>query len=415
MLVDKIKILFVEHATTIGGGERSLLEFTGVLDRECYDVSFALPDTGPLAAALRDRGERVRFYRAPAELLKLSRAQLGPGQPGFRRQIRNALAAAASLRKVIAAEHPALLHTNSQKAHLLGAWAARGSDVPVIWHMRDILPSGFARAFADMCAAARAARIVAISKAVAGQFRLASSKVTVVYNAVEAPIPAGPADIAYIREHWCIPKGACVIGCVGQLAPWKGQDDFVRVAELLTAAFRGLYFVVVGAPQYGAYEYRDRLITAVKNAGLENRFRFIGHAANAAAMMAAFDALVHVPVEPEPFGRVVVEAMAAGIPVVAADAGGIPEILSDGREGYLVTPGKPLLAAAAVSRLLLNRDLAGSMGKRGCARYQSYFGVERLRGELERVWREVAVEKKRHLTPGNLALKKVGADTPFTA
>jgi glycosyltransferase involved in cell wall biosynthesis len=102
--------------------------------------------------------------------------------------------------------------------------------------------------------------------------------------------------------------------------------------------------------------------------------------------MNAFDVLVHVPVEPEPFGRVVAEAMARAVPVVASRSGGIEEIMEDGREGFFVDAADAGSVAAALAFLLDDPPLAAEMGVRGCETYWARFTVERLRREVERLY-----------------------------
>jgi glycosyltransferase involved in cell wall biosynthesis len=180
-----------------------------------------------------------------------------------------------------------------------------------------------------------------------------------------------------------------VVGCVGQIAPWKGQHVFIDAAAALAPAFPVLYFVIVGGPLYGACEYRAELQRRVKAAGLAPRFRFLGHQPNAPQCIGAFDLLVHSPVEAEPFGRVIGEAMARGVPVVAARTGGIAEIMEDGREGFLVEAGRPGAVAAAAAFLLDDPPLRAEMGANGQASYLRRFTVRRLCREVMSLYANV--------------------------
>ncbi len=238
-------------------------------------------------------------------------------------------------------------------------------------------------------AAARAARVIAISNAVVEQFKLARGKAKVVYNAVAPPEPLGPEFVARTKSAWGIPQDARVVGCAGQIAPWKGQHIFVQAAAALAPAFPTLYFVVVGGPLYGAHKYRAELLRRVKRAGLAPRFRFLGQREDATRTIGAFDVLVHTPVKAEPFGRVIVEAMARGVPVVASRSGGVPEIMEDGREGFLVEVGHAGAAAAATAFLLDDPLLAAEVGARGCETYKRRFMVERLCQEVELIYYDV--------------------------
>ncbi len=392
----KRKILFVGHATSIGGGERSMLELAAALERGRYEPAFVLPSPpGPLADALAARGEKIIFYDATPALLSFRRADVTPTKGRFWRLVPAAVAAARALRFIFKAEGADIIHTNTQKAHILATVAAWGLGVPVVWHMRDILKGPFARAALDALALVGATKVVAISRAVAAQFRLARRKVTVIYNAVAAPpgLTDARAPREALRAAWKIPAEAKVVGCVGQIAPWKGQDVFVDAAALLAPVFPDLHFVVVGGPLYGAREYFDYLKNEADRRGLATRFVFTGQVADGATTTSAFDALVHTPREDEPFGRVVVEAMARGVPVVAAARGGIPEVLAGG-EGTLVAPPADARAvAAAVAGVLCRPVRAAAMAARGRATFEGRFRLERLAAEVATLYDAVTVRK----------------------
>jgi len=90
----------------------------------------------------------------------------------------------------------------------------------------------------------------------------------------------------------------------------------------------------------------------VRDLGLAGTVRFLGFRDDVADVLAAMDLLAHTSVEPEPFGRVLIEAMASGVPVVGAHAGAVPEIIQDGITGRLVPPGDPDALAVALIEAL---------------------------------------------------------------
>jgi glycosyltransferase involved in cell wall biosynthesis len=131
------------------------------------------------------------------------------------------------------------------------------------------------------------------------------------------------------------------------LAPWKGQHVALRaLAELPEAAC-----VIAGSALFGEDDYARSLHKLASDFGLVDRVRFLGHRDDVPSLMRGVDAVVHPSIDPEPFGRTLVEAMLARRPVVAANAGAVPEILDDGKAGWLVPPNDPVALAAALRRI----------------------------------------------------------------
>jgi glycosyltransferase involved in cell wall biosynthesis len=138
-------------------------------------------------------------------------------------------------------------------------------------------------------------------------------------------------------------------------------------------------------------ELKDRLIVR----GWLDREQLIREYAEAQVII--FPSLVE-----EPFGRVGIEAMAAGRPVVAFDVGGVREWLRHGETGFLVPRGDLNKMAESVNLLLENPDLADKLGKMGRERASALFDRERMLSRLEQVLAEAMrgwKEQRRKLSP----------------
>ncbi|MCX7805942.1 MAG: glycosyltransferase family 4 protein, partial [Planctomycetota bacterium] len=105
-------------------------------------------------------------------------------------------------------------------------------------------------------------------------------------------------------------------------------------------------------------------------------------------LLAASDIFVSTS-EGEPFGRALVEAMAAGLPVVATASGAKAEIVEDGATGFLVPQGSIGAMASACERLLGDAELRRGMGERGRARARESFDVRRTAREIVAIYREI--------------------------
>lgn len=275
-----------------------------------------------------------------------------------------------------------LIHTNGMKAHLLAGLAGRLAGVPVIWHLRDFPPGGWAGGVFRQVAGRLPALILAPSEAVAASVR----------SSDRWPCPAitlhDPVDLG--RFHPGLPRGLIrrelaiagkepLIGLVAHLTPWKGHELFLAVARAVTDAVPGARFVVAGGAIYethGHAGYLDALRRRTAALGLSERLVFLGSREDIPEILADLDVLVHCPTAPEPFGRVLAEAMAVGCPVVAARCGGIPEVVEDQVTGLLVPPMDVEVFTQAVLRLLRDPALRSRLATAGRRCAEALFDVE---------------------------------------
>jgi glycosyltransferase involved in cell wall biosynthesis len=230
-------------------------------------------------------------------------------------------------------------------------------------------------------AAARlpAAAIVCVSaSSAAAQRRLTPKRnvVTIHPGAAIEDIQAARGSGAEIRRRrsW---NGSPVVGIVGRLEPWKRQDVFLRAAALVAAAHPDTRFAVVGGAILGWEDsYPDDLVRLAGQLGIAEHVHFAGHQEEPWAWMDALDVVVHASRD-EPFGLVLVEAMALGKPLVATRGAGASDIVEDGVSGVLVDPDRPQELADAIGGLLDDPALRDRLAIGGPPRAAT-FGDEQM-------------------------------------
>lgn len=379
-------LLFLDHASALGGAERSLLLLLKHLDRSRFRPYLACTG-GPLAEGASRLG--VQVHRLPMPRLRRS-----PRAPVD--WLRTAGAVARLARRVGASA----LIANTVRAAFYGAPAAWLAGIPFIWHMRDFWLSEARprRLWADrlgkrlLCAAA--AGVIVNSHATAAHLHC-GGKVAVVYNGIEIEHYDPAMDGTPFRHQHGIPLDAPLVGTVGRLRPWKGQDRFLRVLARVREAMPEVRGVVVGGTPFGVEDdYPQRLRRLAADLGLGECVAFTGHLSDVRPALAAMDVFVHSG-DPEPFGLVNIEAMAMGKPVVAFAHGALPEIVVDGETGSLVTPGDEEAMAQAMMRLLKEPARAEMMGRHGKERVASRFTVERMAAEFAEILARVLGGEKR--------------------
>jgi len=278
-------------------------------------------------------------------------------------------------------ERADLVHSNSLYS-LHGPWAALLARVPHVCHVREIpdAPKPLQKLLTTT-AARLSARVIPMTHAVAGLFPpngASGSKVTVIPDGIDLTAFAPGVSGARIRRELRIPADVPLVGFVGRLDPWKGADVLVRAAAEVAKRCPAARFLVCGGDLPGYEAYAEGVRRLALEAGLDGRIDFTGwtyRLDDIPEVMAALDVLVHTSTRPEPFGLVLVEAMATAKPVVASNNGGVPEVVEAGVTGHLVEPENWRAVAAAVDDLLANPSRAAAFGAAGRARVERLFEV----------------------------------------
>jgi glycosyltransferase involved in cell wall biosynthesis len=342
------RVVFVDHCAQLSGGEIALSRLLGAMPET--NIHVILAEDGPLAPMLTAQGLSVEVLGAGEASRRLSKDRVRAGRvppAAVAQSLLYTLRLARRLRRL----NPDLVHTNSLKASVWGGMASRLAGVPVIFHLRDRLAKEYLPVHAVwlMRSACRWLPVAVIANshstlATLGRpSALRAVRRTVIPDSVSRNGPA-------VRQTE--PRGSepLRVGIVGRLAPWKGQDVFLRA---FAEAFPGgaEQAVIVGGALFGEDTFANRLPRLVESLGLSGRVEFVGFTEDVNSQLTTFDVLVHASVIPEPFGQVVLEGMAAGLPVVAAGAGGPSEIIKHGLDGLLYEPGNVSALAGLLKAL----------------------------------------------------------------
>ena len=276
------------------------------------------------------------------------------------------------------------------KAHLYTGPVARLLRVPALWFQHG-LPS--ASDPIDRAVALLPARcVLAPSRTVAAAQRemWPHRTVHVAYPGVElyGGEPARPRELL---EPLGIPGDAPIAGLVARLQRWKGVHVLVEAVPDLLRSHPEAHVVVVGGDHPLEPGYRQEVQQLARRLGVHERVHLVGYQPDSERWMRAFDVVVHAS-DNEPFGLVVIEAMALAKPVVAGAAGGPSEVVRDGVEGFLVPYGDSAMLAERVGRLLSDRELAARMG-RAAAERAAELTPARFADEVLSIMRTAAVER----------------------
>jgi glycosyltransferase involved in cell wall biosynthesis len=170
-----------------------------------------------------------------------------------------------------------------------------------------------------------------------------------------------------------------------RLARWKGQHVLLEALETLP----DVGCIIVGDALFGEQAYAAELKQMVLARGLADRVHFLGHRNDVPKLMMAVDAMVHPSIDPEPFGRTLVEAMLARVPVIATNAGAAPDILESGRAGTLIPPNDAAALARAIAAVLGKPATLPDQLAYALARAQTEYSVTRMLDTIDVVIRKV--------------------------
>jgi glycosyltransferase involved in cell wall biosynthesis len=291
-------------------------------------------------------------------------------------------------RRLMRSEAPDWIQTNGMKAHIIAAWGAP-AGVPVVWHLHDYASARPVMAHLLRLSARRRVRVVAVSRSIASDARqVLGTRVPlhVIHNAIDldrfAPGTGNGTWLDAAAGLAPAPPGTVRVGLVATFARWKGHDVFLEAAARIPTA-QPCRFYIIGGPIYralGSQHTIEELRRRARALGLDGRLGFTGHLADPAAALRAVDVVIHASTRPEPFGRVIVEAMACARAVVAVREGGAAELFEDGVDAVACPPSEPEALACAIMRLIADPELRERLGAAGRAAALARFDRTRLAG-----------------------------------
>jgi glycosyltransferase involved in cell wall biosynthesis len=212
------------------------------------------------------------------------------------------------------------------------------------------------------------------------------ANIRVLYDGLDASVIKSVRPPETIRQIYGLAPHQPIIGIVGNIREWKGQETVVQALILVAKMYPDVVCFFVGAATPEDQPYLSRLQVMLKEAGVEANARFTGYQSDPASFIGMMRVLIHASVQPEPFGMVVLEGMVQRKPVVGSRAGGVIEMVVEGETGYTFPPGDANLLAARVIELLGDPDKATRMGEAGYKRLMASFTLQRYMEDMHAVY-----------------------------
>jgi len=338
-----MKILFLDQSGKPGGAELCLIDIAKPYRDSCLVGLF-------VDGSFRQLLEQQQI---PVEVLAIEAIKVRK-ESSLTQSLSSVTALLPLIAKVVQkARQYDLIYANTQKALVVGALASFLSRRPLVYHLHDILSTDHFSPTNLKVAVTLANRfaslVIANSKASQAAFLEAGGRsdiIDVVYNGFEPEVyQSDHSKISQLKTQLEL-DGQFIVGHFSRLSPWKGQHILI---EALTYCPKEVTAILVGDALFGEQDYVQQLHKQVAELGLEDRVKFLGFRSDIPQLMAICDLVAHTSTAPEPFGRVIVEAMLCGRPIVAAQSGGAIELIEPGINGFLVPPDKPHQLAEVIN------------------------------------------------------------------
>ena len=382
----KTRVVFVHQSAELYGSDKILLTLVGALDRTRYDPVVLLPRVGPLFHRLVEVG--VQTHIVPLALVgstgKLATVLKLPFQ---------LWRANRAMDRVLGNTRVDFVHANTL-AVLSGAVWAWQQGIKHVWHVHEIIerPRYAQNVFAFVLKTL-SWRIVCNSEATRRWMVRTDPKLTtkslVIRNAVDVKAidPRRNQQEGARRERLGLSAEDLLVVLVGRINSRKGHHLLIEAAELLKdRGWKNVRYLMVGSPPRSKEHLRDRLLNRIACSAVCDDVRLVDFMTDIKTVWDVCDVAVIPSTEPESFGLVALEAMAARRPVVAAGHGGICEVIVDRETGLLFEPGSKEALADTLERVFADERYREELGDRGYQRVLSYFSIREFTCSFEQLY-----------------------------
>lgn len=378
-------IAFVESSFqgTIGGSHHSLYYLVQALDSQRYRAVVVFYEDNAMRQRFEQLGAQVVVLAEPRGVRLIAPLPVLLKSLNVIRKPVNSLVnfIAATLRPMVARhrwirqQRIDLVHLNNNPFD--GDWvlACRLLGIPCVAHQRG-LPQQLDRLQLRLAAAVD--QVFCISRAVYDSMATCgcnTGNLTLLHNGIDPDALPVSKDAGQVKQELAITGSAQVVGMVGNIKPWKGQLILLEALIKLRDRYPDLYCVFVGEAAQEHRPYQQSLEQLLKVHDVAGQVRFTGYTDRVPDYVSIMDVVVHGSVEPEPFGRVIIEGMALAKPVIGSRAGGVPEIIKEPECGLTFEPGNAQDLAEKLDSLLSDPVVSNTMGLAARQRVRDHFHV----------------------------------------
>ncbi len=377
-------ILFINSSSDLYGADRSLVR-TILAIRPLYDkkIIAVLPYHGPLVE---------RLEREQVEVFVMNLAAM-------RRKYFSPLGVFVWLFKVVFAFFKLLvigwkykvklIHSNTSSV-FVGGFVAMALNVPHLWHLREIVVSPkVVSNFIRLLYRYFATKVLAVSSSTSKHLSAGASDLLEKTIVLNNGINLSDYDIhesSGLKEKLGLKSTDHLVGMIGRISHWKGQDLFLKVAKACEK--KNAYFLALGSPFTGDEWRLKEFEQQVEALGLQDRFFIEPFNPNISEYLIAFDVFILPSTLPDPFPTTALEAMAHSKAIIANGHGGVLDMIEHEKEGFIVAPNDVDAMVHHLSTFLEDDQLRARLGRNARIKLEKHFTFDTYRENVQRIFKE---------------------------
>ena len=362
-----MRILFLHSSSDLYGASKILLAINELCAKKGHEITVVLSEDGPLAPKLKALGATIVI----SDLGILRRQYLNPA--GMLNRLVANFKAYTTLTELCKSKQIDLIYSNTTGV-IVGVFVAAKLGIRHLWHIHEIIekPILLFRLLSRLINT-KNNQAIAVSEAVKKHWTkyVQPNKIDVLYNGVDYWLFENTASD--LRQTLRLQPDTILIGMMGRVHFWKGQDYFVHIAGEIFKSHKNVHFLIVG-DAFAGYEYlHDNINNLIDTNHLQGKLTQLPYRSDITNIYGALDIFILPSLLPDPAPAVVTEAMAAGLPVVATQQGGAVEMIENNVSGLLIPINDAAAAAKIMEPLLMNETYRKNMGAQAKKRMQEKF------------------------------------------
>ncbi|MDQ1141144.1 glycosyltransferase family 4 protein [Pedobacter agri] len=375
-----MNILILGASSDLYGGSKILAIVANILQEGKHKPIVVVSEHGELIGELNRLGVEVRIVR----LGILRRKYFSV--PGILNRIKVNRSAWKTLGKLIDEEKIDIVYSNTTGV-LIGAFLAKKKNIKHIWHIHEIItkPKTFTRILGRLVNK-YADNVIVVSDAVKNHWKeyINTTNINRIYNGIDTSIYTRSEGL--LRKELNLKETDLVIGMIGRVNHWKGQDFFIDIARQILNHEPDTKFIIAGDAYPGNEHLVNKMLDRLNNELPPQSVFYIGYRTDIPSILKSIDIFVLPSILPDPFPTVILEAMASSKPVVATNHGGALEMVAHMETGIIIPHDNVEESAGEILKLIRDREKMVTMGELGNIRINTLFSLEKFRESILRLF-----------------------------